>query len=347
MAESEQQSEQQEGMDRRGLAAAFVNEVRQPGSRPRMLPRAWAVGIVVAVVGAGAVGVGMMAASGGHSGDAKDPVNAAAKRPVTGPGSPSAGQKYPTQPSNGGSGGPGGTGGTGGTGPGGPGIPGTVDGPGGPVPAGGANATIPGAPSSATGPGPSTTVAAPPANRNSLIAKRDAYTAVAGYGCAKTDTYGFAEHGRNSDGLKGWFTVKSAGWKADGCNGQFDAMPMSGSATKDDTDNYATWYFRPVSVVTKGTCQVQIYVPNDKDITHVGGNPAHFEVFNSFSLSDKPIHAFDMSQSGRLGTWVQVGSFPISKGLLMIKLDSRGQDWHGSTLTHAHLAVTQMRATCN
>ncbi|MCZ4124740.1 hypothetical protein [Streptomyces sp. H39-S7] len=343
MAESEQQSEQQEGMDRRGLAAAFVNEVRQPGSRPRMLPRAWAVGIIVAVVGAGAVGVGMMAANGG-SGDGKDPVNAAAKKPATGPGSPSAAQKYPAQPSNGGSGG------AGGTGPG-PAIPGTVDGPGVPVPAGGADATVPGAPFPATGPAtgprPSTTTGAPQANRNTLVVRKAAYTAVAGYGCAKTDTYGFAEHGRNSDGLKGWYTVKSGGWKADGCNGQFDAMPMSGSATKDDKDNYATWYFRPVSVLTKGTCQVQIYVPNDKDITHVGGNPAHFEVFNSFSLSDKPIHDFDMSQSGRLGTWVQVGSFPITKGLLMIKLDSRGQDWHGGTETHAHLAVTQMRATCN
>ncbi|MCM2417771.1 hypothetical protein [Streptomyces sp. RKAG293] len=343
MAESEQQSEQHEGMDRRGLAAAFVNEVRQPGTRPRMLPRAWAVGIVVAVVGAGAVGVGMMAASGGHS-DAKDSVNAAVKRPATGPGSPSAVQKYPTQPSNGGSGGPGGTGGNG---PGGPGIPGTVDGPGGPVPAGGADAVVPGAPSSTKGPVPGGTAGAPPVNRNSLLAKKAAYTAVAGYGCAKTETYGFAEHGRNSNGVKGWLAVKSGGWKADGCNGQFDAMPMSGNAGKDDPDNYATWYFRPVAAVTKGACQVQIYVPNDKDITHVGGNPAHFEVFNSFSLSDKPIHAFDMSQSGRLGTWVQVGSFPITKGLLMIKLDSRGQDWHGSTVTYAHLAVTQMRATCN
>ncbi|MFI2611720.1 hypothetical protein [Kitasatospora sp. NPDC018619] len=359
MAEAEQ-----DGTDRRSMVAAFVKEVRNEGGGPsKVMPRAWAVGLTVVVVGAGAVGVGMLA--GGHA-----PSTAAAATEHTPTPTASSTTGAPDQPAPGSpgnaapplanadpgvgadQGGSGGRGGSGGGNP--PGRPAPA--PGGATPAApGDNA--PGIPAAGNPPAPRNNPAPPvsaappapaPAAPALAAAKAPGYTAVAGYGCPTSNAQGFSEAGRYSDGRNGWFTVGAAGWAQDGCNGKFDAMPMSGDAKKDDQSNYALWTFSPGVVgLRTATCQVQLYVPNDKDITHVGGNPAHFEVYGSSSLSSPMLNSFDVSQPGHLGQWKDVGTFGTTTGVLMIKLDSRGQDWHGDTATKAHLAVAQMRATCS
>ncbi|MGW3181536.1 hypothetical protein ACWDD9_19910 [Kitasatospora sp. NPDC001119] len=357
MAEAEQ-----DGTDRRNMVAAFVKEVRGGDGGPsKVVPRAWAVGLTVLVVGAGAVGVGMLAKSGQHG-----PAKAAAEHPVTATPSPSAstgsGQPAPGTPGNAapplantdtGAGGSGGN-------PQGRPAPAPGDnapapsGDNAPAPAGGAPlaprnnqaAPAPAAPAPAA-PAPAAPAPAVPAP-NLAAAKSAAYTAVAGYGCPSNSLQGFSEAGRYSNGSAGWVSVGSAGWAQDGCKGQFDAMPMSGDAKEDDRSNYALWTFSPGAAgLRTATCQVQVYTPKDGDITHVGGEPAHFEAYGSSSLSSGMLNAFDVDQRGHLGEWKDVGTFRTTTGVLMIKLDSRGLDWHGKTKTNAHLAVAQMRATCN
>ncbi|MFB6892571.1 hypothetical protein ACFCX4_25030 [Kitasatospora sp. NPDC056327] len=363
MAEAEQ-----DGTDRRNLVAAFMKEVRGDGSGPsKVVPRAWAVGLTVLVVGAGAVGVGMLTGRDDH----RAPAGAAGPATSTGTSAPT-GAKEPEPPSPG-------TPGTSAPPPAGTGPAGAaVTAPPRPAPAAptaGTAASLPpapavtapsapaalaplppvpagAAPSSPAPLPPAPPAAAPssgaPAPAGAAALKSAVYTAVAGYGCANSGTQSFSEAGRNVDGRVGWVSVGSGGWAQDGCNGQFDTMPMSGAADKDDKSNYALWTFSPGAAgLRTATCQVETYVPDDKDITHVGGNPAHYESYTSAGPSSPMLNSFDVSQPGHLGEWKPVGTFRTTTGVLTIKLDSRGVDWHGSTKTNAHLAVAQMRATCS
>lgn len=64
---------------------------------------------------------------------------------------------------------------------------------------------------------------------------------------------------------------------------------MSGSATQDDPSNYAVWTFHS-GAITRGLCHIDVYVPDDPNIEHVGGHPAVYEVFNSDSTFGQPRH---------------------------------------------------------
>jgi translation initiation factor IF-2 len=171
------------------------------------------------------------------------------------------------------------------------------------------------------------------------------FGALGGYGCPQTDHVRFTEAGWYTDGISGFFGVRAGGWPKQGCDGRFGAMPMSGSATQPDPPNYALWIFRTAPVVT-GTCQVAVYVPGDHSIVHVGGDPARYQVYDNAAASGPPAKSFTIDELTSLGTWVSVGSYPVTTGVLTVKLTSAGQDWHGNVETHAHLPVSQVIAFC-
>ncbi|MCZ4102753.1 hypothetical protein O3W51_42350, partial [Streptomyces sp. H39-C1] len=164
------------------------------------------------------------------------------------------------------------------------------------------------------------------------------FSMLIGPGCGSG---GLTVKGTYKDGTKGW-RYGSSGWIGNGCDGDFNAMPMSGSATKADSGQYASWLFSTGSVKS-GTCTVYVYVPSSKDITMVGGNPAHYAVRGS-SSSDH-LGYFKIDQAANPGRWVNGGTYNIATPRLEVFLDNRGVDW-GSGNTNRHIAVGQVKVDC-
>lgn len=204
---------------------------------------------------------------------------------------------------------------------------------------GGGTAPTPGGGS----PGGSGNKPAPPPVQPDSLAPKQTFLGTSGYGCANNGASGFAEVGRYGDGSKGWYTVGSGGWNKDGCNGKFDAVPMSGDKNKDDASARVLWWF-DVGNASK-RCQLSVYVPsgNGRD---VGGNPAQYFVLRSRD-DDKTgawYAQFQVNQVNNKGRWVSAGTFPVANGKVAVKLVTRGVDWGGTA--GAHLAAGQVQASC-
>jgi hypothetical protein len=168
------------------------------------------------------------------------------------------------------------------------------------------------------------------------------YSAVAGYGCPQDASRGYHEVGNYSDGIAGWYKVGTGGWRQNGCNGSFDAVPMSGSATQDDGGIRALWWFRPGTASRH--CAVSVYVPTPSHSRDVAGNPAKYYVLRD--LANDWYGSFAVNQVQNRGRWVPAGTYPVSGGEIVIKLVNRGVDFSGSTNTYAHLAAAQVRISC-
>jgi|HubBroStandDraft_1064217.scaffolds.fasta_scaffold07198_3 hypothetical protein len=177
------------------------------------------------------------------------------------------------------------------------------------------------------------------------VTAADRFVALTGYGCPTSSQAGFSLQGTYSDGIDGFVPVAAGGWTKNGCRGRFEAIPMSGSATKPDPQNYAQWTFRTGSIM-QGRCRVAVYVPDDKSIEHVGGAPAWYQVYDSAGVSGPPVGSFKVNEPAARGSWVSAGSFPVSNGLFTVELESTGQDWHGNVVTYAHVAAAQLEVAC-
>ncbi|MGW6391744.1 hypothetical protein ACWFR1_14830 [Streptomyces sp. NPDC055103] len=161
------------------------------------------------------------------------------------------------------------------------------------------------------------------------------YTHLIGLGC---ETPGFAVGDMYTDGNAGW--LKSWGsTKSYGCNGLFYSMPMSGSSRSDGI--WAQWKFTTGSV-TKGTCAVQVFIPNVRDLSYVGGSPAHYTVYRAFTQSStNSVGSFEINQASHLGQWVSAGRFPVSDNKISVVLDNRG-----SGADNRHAAAAPVRVDC-
>ncbi len=171
------------------------------------------------------------------------------------------------------------------------------------------------------------------------------FTAVVGYGCPPLVNARFTEYGRWTDGLSGFISVRADGPYASGCDGAFDAMPMSGSKAYDDPGNYALWTFR-TGPLRQGTCDISVYIPADRSVEHVGGNPAVYQVFGSANTEGPDLGTFGIDQLARRGGWVSEPGWPMTTGWLTVRLDSYGIDWSANSMTYAHIAVSAIRLTC-
>lgn len=291
---------------------AFVEEVRGPG-RSRAMPRVAGAAAAVVLVGAAAVGVGMLTKP-----SAEKPQ--AATTPHGEPGSATARASAS------------GTRASAGVDPGRSTAPGTPVAGASTQPAAGASSAQP---SAGVSPHAKTNVpgagsSAPPQ-----------FTAITGYDCASDSAASFSDTGWYTSGNAGWVVGTRGGWGTEGCKGEFAAMPMSGSATGDSSD-YAEWIFHTGSLVS-GSCTVYVFTPNSTDPAMVGGDPAHYDVFNSESAVSGPaVGIMNIDQLSTVNTWVDGGTFTLADSTLMIKLDNRGADSSGQ-----HLAVSQVRVDCD
>ncbi|MFE5792133.1 hypothetical protein ACFQ8C_06070 [Streptomyces sp. NPDC056503] len=161
------------------------------------------------------------------------------------------------------------------------------------------------------------------------------YAHLIGLGC---ETPGFAVGDMYTDGKEGWLKDWRS-TKSYGCNGLFYSMPMSGSSRSDGI--WAQWKFTTGSV-TKGTCAVQVFIPNVRDLSYVGGSPAHYTVYRSFTQSSaNSVGSFEINQASHLGQWVSAGRFPVSDNKISVVLDNRG-----SGADNRHAAAAPVRVDC-
>ncbi|MFE0462672.1 hypothetical protein ACFW1A_25795, partial [Kitasatospora sp. NPDC058965] len=174
------------------------------------------------------------------------------------------------------------------------------------------------------------------------------YTAVAGPSCSDgtTDFQGHdADYGA---GTAGWLKSGTGGYTGDGCAAGYVSEPMSGSSSTYDKSQGGLWHFDFSRQFGAASCRLSVYVPNNPDITYVGGNPTHYYVFGlayDYSMAPTPIGQFDVSQVANRGRWVDGGSYTVTSGHLTLKMVNTGVDYTSST-SHAHHAASAVRLTC-
>ncbi|WP_346143254.1 hypothetical protein [Kitasatospora cinereorecta] len=309
--------------DRHGFISAFIGGVRPEAEQSRSGRRLVTIGVGAAVVtGIGALVVGAVAfGSGKPAAQESHPAAPAAAASPTAPAAeprPAAGQ--PTTPAE---------------------PPATV------VIAGGQ----PQQPAATTAPAaagqPTTPAAAPPAQP--AAPAKPTYSAVAGVGCSDKSTDVYLKDADFSKGSAGWLRSSTGGYRGDGCDGSYVAMPMSGDANKYDGGQGVLWHFDFRSKFTNASCTMQIYVPANSDKEYVGGNPSHYFLWNKrydYGMSMTPLNSFDISQTGNRGSWVNAGTFAVDSGLVTLKLVNTGVDFGSTSVNHAHHAAAPVKLSC-
>jgi hypothetical protein len=160
------------------------------------------------------------------------------------------------------------------------------------------------------------------------------FTAVTGWDCGEGADRGFDAAGRTSD----WYTVADGGWASNGCHGTFAAIPMTGSKTDDDPNQFAVWWFKPASRLTQ--CSVMVYRPEPDRPQDSAASAAQFFVLAG---PDGPrLAGFVVDETADPGSWAAVGSFPISPDGIAIQLVDRGVP----AATGSRLAITQVKVRC-
>jgi hypothetical protein len=178
-------------------------------------------------------------------------------------------------------------------------------------------------------PPPAGTSATPPLSRVS--------PSTTGPGCGG-DTY--KRVGYYVDGKAGWLSG-SGGYSGAGCDGRFDALPMSGDAKKADPSLYAQWAFDPGSA---RQCKVALYIPDNGNKMYVGGSPAYYTVQQK--KGNKRLLSFSIYQPRHIGQWVPSATFKVD-GSFYIRVANTGKDWTDTRNTFAHVVAAQARTICS
>ncbi|BFU42621.1 hypothetical protein KRMM14A1004_08580 [Krasilnikovia sp. MM14-A1004] len=166
------------------------------------------------------------------------------------------------------------------------------------------------------------------------------FAALSGESCPESADRGFFTRGQASD----WYSRSHGGWDGDGCGGRMIAVPMSGSATRDDRDNVIVWWFHTGSV-RNGRCAVRVHVPDTGTGKDSAGKPAHYVVHGSDDVDGTVVGEFDVDQPGNRGRWVDTGQFAVTTGEISVQLVTRGIDF-GSGRDGDHLGASAVRVDC-
>ncbi|WP_406153838.1 hypothetical protein OG217_13330 [Streptomyces sp. NBC_01023] len=168
------------------------------------------------------------------------------------------------------------------------------------------------------------------------------YSAIGGMHCSNSSVT-YTEHGKYTDDQKGW-TTHNGSYASGGCEGWYRSIPMSGDSS--DSDNSAVWNFR-TGDVKSGSCKVSVYIPNDSNVGHVGGQPTYYTVHDGTSTAgDTQLGHFEITQVSHRGEWIAAPSYQINSGVLSVKLHDRGDDWSSSSRANAHNASAAIKVEC-
>jgi hypothetical protein len=159
--------------------------------------------------------------------------------------------------------------------------------------------------------------------------------AVAGWDCATAADRGFTIGGRTPT----WYTVAHGGWSDDGCHGTFEAISLSGNATKNDPNQSAVWWF--VLGDTMNSCQLALYLPAVDHPGDAAVTTAQYTVLSG--QSGGPLASVTVDQTATRGGWRDLGAYPVTRGNIAVRLDNQGVPRAATD----RLAVTQVRARCS
>jgi len=184
-------------------------------------------------------------------------------------------------------------------------------------------------------------------------AARASFTAVAGPECTGSGA-DFTESGfslNSADPASEWVVSASGGFKGGGCSGGFLSMPVSGNANAIDTGRYALWSFSlGAGLRTKASCKLEVYVPSATSSALVGGDPADYFYYDSIyttASSPKPLGDFAVFQTADRGRWLKVHAFPVTTGVVSLRLVDAGADKGSGTAGIVRVAAAQVRLTCS
>ncbi|SDT09735.1 hypothetical protein SAMN04489716_2497 [Actinoplanes derwentensis] len=201
---------------------------------------------------------------------------------------------------------------------------------------------------------PGTTATTKPAT--AVVAKKVTYSAIAGLGCTGAGT-SYTRHGWFKDGKGGWWTLASGSTTTGGCNGQFDDMPTSADANAATPGRAMVFGFQTGAGAQ--SCALDLYVPVSPTVPTTADpgqgrrdvivNPVHIAVLTGTGLNStaysSPSGARTVSQASNHGSWVSLGSYPVSNGTIGVKITDRGIPW-GYPVTDPHIAGGAVRAKC-
>ncbi len=165
------------------------------------------------------------------------------------------------------------------------------------------------------------------------------FSATAGPGCPNARAASYHRVGNFFKGQVGWLHFGS------GCVGRTDSLPLSGDARTPNPTLYAEWDFHTDPVV-RGSCLIQVYIPDVDDIVFNGGEPAHYLVYSTIQGGD-PGRPFAVAQPRNRGSWVTLGIAPIVHGELRIVLTNQGENMIGSVPTYRHVSASAVKVTCS
>lgn len=173
-------------------------------------------------------------------------------------------------------------------------------------------------------------------------------TAIAGPGCGNGTTTSFTKVGYYAgpaDRAADWTTSRTGGYRGGGCTGAFVSLPLSGHLDAYDSNRYALWTFHLGAALNQGaSCLMWTYIPDVKDLSVVGGEPAHYLVYGAAYVpgsTAKPVGNFELDQVTNRGKWVRDGSFSVTGGLASVRLVDAGSS------PRARAAAAQVRVTCS
>jgi hypothetical protein len=164
---------------------------------------------------------------------------------------------------------------------------------------------------------------------------------VTGWDCyGGAANYGFSAQGRTS----AWFTVPRGGWTRDGCDGTFEAIPMTDGKASDGTsaseqDRIAEWWFTPRKAMTE--CAVMVFRPAPQQPQDSAATAAQFYVLSG--QGGTPLAGFVLDEAADPGSWAMVGTFPVSQEGIAVELTG------GKTpaTRGGRLAITQVKVRCS
>jgi translation initiation factor IF-2 len=179
------------------------------------------------------------------------------------------------------------------------------------------------------------------------VAAATTLDAVAGPGCGNVAT-SFTKVGYyTGTAMKAddWTTAKTGGYRGSGCTGAFVSLPLSGHPDAYDSGRYALWTFHLGAGLEKGaSCMMWQYIPDVNKLSVVGGNPAHYFVYQgayATGFTGKVIGDFELDQVKDRGKWVQAGGFSVTGPVASVRLVDVGSS------PGARAVAAQMRLECS
>jgi len=171
--------------------------------------------------------------------------------------------------------------------------------------------------------------------------------AVAGPGCGNAAT-SFTKVGYYTGTAKkadDWTTSKTGGYRGSGCTGAFVSLPLSGHPDAYHSGRYALWTFYLGAGLEKGaSCTMWQYIPDVHKLSVVGGNPAHYFVYQGAYVTGsiaKVIGNFELDQVKDRGKWVQAGGFSVTGTVASVRLVDAGSS------RRVRAAAAQVRLECS